>query len=307
MKLCVIIPVLNQNELAQACITQTYSVQGNEDVEYLVIDNNSNTPFSLLEVSNIPCKIIHLEENIGVYPIFWEALKYTDADVLMYIHSDVVIWEYDWAGKILHAFRNNSDLGLLGFIGSNEIDSMGGRGLGTKSNMQGRTLDYMKTMFADMPMNVADSKTFQKWTGSTAEFHGGRLNDLKLYKSAVIDGCVMIFKRSLLEEIEQRNELPNHHFYDRILSCETMEHGQKVGTLGIAFDHISGQTANTQLKYFNDTSRWFKERDCDTLEKVRDKYNVNLPASWDQANYLVAEKMFLDEYREEKKIIPIKI
>ena len=71
------------------------------------------------------------------------------------------------------AFARDAQLGLLGFVGSSEIDSAGGRGLGTMLNFQGIGL------------------------GTSAEQHGRRMTDLQ--PAAVLDGCALIFRRLTLK------------------------------------------------------------------------------------------------------------
>jgi GT2 family glycosyltransferase len=282
MKLAIIIPVLNQFEVAKACLETIYCRSDlNLNSEFILVDNGSDTLLSDQIKQTGRVKVIRNEENVGTYPIFWQALQLTDADVIVFLHSDVAIWEMDWDGKVLHAFKNNKDLGLLGFIGSDEIDYLGGRGYGTMSNMKGKHLDGYGP----------------GWQGSPAEYHGKRLEDLKVYDSAVVDGCVMAFRREVLETIQQREDFPIHHFYDRLLSVETLEHGFKVGTLGIAFDHFNGQTANTQQSYRDSAIQWF-------IKKGRP---MKVPDSPDLSIYYEAESQFLSEYKDSKHFIPLHV
>lgn len=280
MKLCVVIPSLNQREMLRTTYEQIKSVTEPTtlDVEFLMIDNGSDVPLTEEEVPG--ARIVRLEKSIGVYPVFWEALKHTDADVLAFLHSDVVIWEQGWNARVEGAFGSDPRLGLVGFVGSDEIDSSGGRGLGTCSNFMGRTL--------------TSPRTGVQWTGSRAEQHGKRV--VGLNHAAVEDGCVMIFRRSVLEAIPQRTNFPPHHFYDRLMSCEVRERGFDIRTMGIEFDHFSGQTVGREQKYYDMARAW-----CET-------WNVPIPNdNTDMAIYQEGERQWLSEYRDKKHFIPCKV
>jgi GT2 family glycosyltransferase len=284
MKLAVVFPVLNQLELADAAIgLALYQLSGKNDVELIVIDNASAKPLEDF-YKDIPHKIIRLEKNIGVYPTFWEALKHTDADILAFFHSDMIVEEKDWDTRILDVFRVHDRLGLVGFIGSDQIDFNGGRGNGTTSNFQG-----IKTVHRDKLGNQ------KEWQGSPAGAHGR--TEKGLTRAVVVDGCAMVFRRSVLEAIKQRENFPPHHFYDRLLSCEVRELGFEVGVLGIECDHISGQTVNQENAYSIMAQEWATAHGL-TMEGVH---------NWDSVLYREAEKQWLMEYRDQKHLVPVKL
>ena len=287
MKLAIIFPVLNQHDLANASIDFAVKLLGtNKDRELIVIDNASDQPLEGFPhfADKVEGKIVRLYNNIGVYPIFWEALKHTDADILAFFHSDLVISEKDWDLKVMEQFEQNSKLGLLGFIGSNEIDGSGGRGLGTTSNFQGLQVTHNN--------KKGEAK---QWQGSPAEPHGKRYNGFT--RAAVVDGCAMIFRRSALEQIAQRNDFPPHHFYDRLLSCEVREKGYEMGVLGIGCDHISGQTVNQEPAYGLMAEKWAREHGLD----------LGGFHNWDMVLYREAERMWLNEYKNQKGLVPCKL
>ena len=290
MKLALIVPVLNQHDLAQTAIDFALeNLSGNNLVQIIVLDNGSDVPFLYhgvnLEIHpKVTVDVIRLEKNIGVYPTFWEALKHTDADVLAFIHSDLIIEEKGWDTNVLKYFDEiEPRMGLMGFIGSNEIDWHGGRGAGTTSNFLGlETETHTKT------------GEVKKWKGSPAEAHGRRSTVYSL--ASVVDGCVMIFRRSVLEQIKQRPEFPPHHFYDRLLSCETRELGYEVGVLGIGCDHISGQTVNQENAYHIMAKEWLDNHPT---------AHRDLPS--DSEIYLEAERQWLSEYRDNKHLVPTRV
>lgn len=301
MKLAVVFPVMNQHDLAKTAVDFAASYMERAG-DVLVLDNASDPEFTypqfvaqLKEMSIVNDKvdgqsvepgrtrinIARFNKNIGVYPTFWEALKHTDADVLAFLHSDLIICEKGYDQRILRAFEENPKIGLIGFIGSDEIDPAGGRGGGTTSNFQDSV--HMR--------KKADGEN-KVWRGSPAEAHGKRYSGYT--PAAVVDGCAMVFRREVLEKIKQRADFPPHHFYDRLLSCETREAGYEVGVMGIGCDHISGQTANTQPDYGREWA---------------EAHGLTKPdgETWDRVIYLEAERQWLSEYRDTKQFIPCKV
>lgn len=313
MKLAVVFPVHNQHLLSEAVLdVAKANLSGEYDVQFLVIDNASDTPFipslTPLEKGTFKLTLVRLMKNIGVYPIFWEALKHIDSsyDIIAYLHSDVFVAEEGWDKRVIQAFEENPNLGLLGFIGSNEIDAAGGRGLGTTSNFMGN--EYKKNI---PHPEIPGESAVQTWFGSAAEIHGKRNEGYS--KAAVVDGCVMIFRRMVFRTVSdgekidlpipQRLDFPPHHFYDRLLSCEVAEAGWEVGVLGIGFDHISGQTVNQESSYSEMAAEWGMEH---LLITSPDQYMTPAgPAhNWDTVLYTEAEGQWLHEYRDIKHFIP---
>ena len=290
MKLTAVFPVHNQFPLCEAVLdVAKQNLSGEMDVEFLVIDNGSDTPFlptlPLTEKGVFYFRVVRNQNNRGVYPLFWEALDHTtSSDIVAVFHSDVFIAEKGWDKRVIEAFQGNEKLGLLGFIGSNEIDGSGGRGLGTMSNFQGN--EYHGHHHTDA--------SWGNWKGSPAEIHGRR--ETGIAKAAVVDGCVMIFRRSVLEQIKCRPDFPPHHFYDRLLSCEVRELGYEVGVLGVACDHISGQTVNQEPNYHTMAEEWATAHGIAKHE-----------GGWDSTLYLEAEHQWLNEYRDIKHLVPCKV
>jgi cellulose synthase/poly-beta-1,6-N-acetylglucosamine synthase-like glycosyltransferase len=288
MKLSVVIPVLNQFPLATTAIDfAIQNLSGENDVEVIVLDNGSSSELRYhpgFVADNFNIIIRRSENNIGVYPTFWWGLKEATGDVLAFLHSDMIVTEKDWDKRVLQAFSDQK-LGLLGFIGSNEIDRFGGRGFGTTSNFQGDS--YINSDGIGIKMG---------WKGSPASAHGKQ--DAGYSRAAVIDGCAMIFRRSVLEAIKQRENFPPHHFYDRLLSCETRELGYEVGVLGIECDHISGQTVNVEESYNDMAKDWCESHGIGRLPEDH---------NWDTVVYKTAEHAWLSEYRDIKHFIPCKV
>lgn len=285
MKLSVVFSIHNQFPLARvAIVNAARNITDKKKSHFFIIDNASENP--LLNMTPTPDLL--LSENIGVYPLFWLALKHMsidpdirDSDVIAFLHSDLIITEPGWDRRVLAEFEKRPHLGLMGFIGSNQIDKAGGRGLGTTSNFQGNWYTEDDESGGEI-----------KWKGSKAKIHGAVSSGYS--RAAVVDGCAMVFRRSVLEQIKQRENFPPHHFYDRLLSSEVRELGYEIGVLGVACDHISGQTVNQEPGYAAMAEKWAMEHGL----KLGNAHN------WDTVLYKEAERQWLSEYRDQKHLVP---
>jgi GT2 family glycosyltransferase len=284
-RVSVIIPVLNQFDLVEKTL-EYLSQELPRPYELLIIDNGSDVPF---ETKFPDVKILRIDEPIGSYPTFKVGLQEAEGEILAFFHSDFFVYDKDWSRKVLAEFDKDTQLGMIGFIGSNEIDSAGGRGLGTTSNFQGkRTLKTISLQGAD--------RTYTYWEGSPAAVHG-KIN-AGFTRAAVVDGCCMILRRTALEDIGFRENFGIHHFYDKLISTQLLEKQWKIGVLGIECDHISGQTVNQEQKYKDAVRDW----------AIKNHYHPGgLGINWDDFVYHYSENYWLKEYRDTKHIIPIKV
>lgn len=306
MKLSIVIPCMNQLPLVRAVYNQlrTVTSQVEQEVEFVIIDNGSNPR---IDESDVPgAKIVRFDKSVGVYPTFRIGFENTTGDVVAFFHSDLVVWEWNWNGRVIEEFGRRERLGMIGFIGSNQIDMAGGRGLGTTSSFMGKTLNLTSThrdaKWEDISKGDTDKAqvvetVIQSWTGSPASAHGKV--DSGFSNAAVVDGCAMIIRREAWNEIGYREDFPLHHFYDRLISTQLLEKKWQIGVLGIGIDHISGQTVNAEDGYKTIAREWMLSHGV----KEGDVYLVNP----DDGIYRIAEKMWLEEYRDRKHLVPITV
>jgi len=277
MSLSIIVPFLNSYDLAEAVIASLQQNIADPRTEIVALNNGSTGgPFNL--PSHPSTRVVTLPENIGTYAVFELAptLASRGCEIVGVLHSDLFVHERGFDRRIADAFASWPQLGLVGFVGSNEIDRSGGRGLGTVSNFLG----------------ASTTRNGRVWQGSPAAVHGR--SSAGIERAAVVDGCAMIFRRSTLSSIPRFPNFPPHHFYDRLLSCQVMELGYLVAVMGIACDHISGQTASGASGYLDLAKQWCKQHLG--LENCND---------WDLEIYRQAEARWLNEYRDRKRFIPL--
>lgn len=285
-RLSIVIPVLNQHDLAMAIVEQLIKATDflTVDTDILIIDNGSNEK---LATNHPKVRVVRNEKSTGVYATFEQGFRETTGDVVLFMHSDLAIWEDGWNRRMMDDFDADKRLGMVGFIGSNEIDNAGGRGLGTVSNFMGKTLTSSHRFSA--------LENFKIWTGSPAEVHGKRTTTL--VPAAVVDGCAMAIRRSTWADIGYRTDYIFHHFYDKIISCQVLEHGWKIGVLGIECDHFSGQTVNQEPAYRDAAILWGKTHGLGNM-----KFD-----NADEVVYKDSETKFLREFRDEKHLIPLHV
>jgi glycosyltransferase involved in cell wall biosynthesis len=253
------------------------------DNEIIVIDNGSDNQFQFAGV-----KIVRNEINIGTYPIYKQGLDVSSGDVIAFLHNDLFVWEKGWDKRVLDLFESNPKVGLVGFVWSTSMDVDGGRGTGTAGNFQGRQ--------------------WKEWCGTLAELHGRRMS--RNERAVVVDGLSMIFRKEALEAIGFVEDMPPHHFYDKLMSCQTIEKGWEVWGIGIECDHISYQTSGTQDKYTMLIKEWAKKYlDIDNCQEYCKREHIGSSPidGWDFICYREAERRFLKEYRDNKHFIPLSI
>lgn len=271
MTLLVIVLIHNRFDLAADVMRQLRQVT--DEATIVIVDNGSAH-----SIADEPWAegfgVLRVAENFGNYPVFSLGKSLAGplkADVLAFLHSDLFVWEQGWDRRVREAFERDPKLGLIGVVGSSEIDENGGRGSGTVLNFQGRR------------------------GGGRAEDHGRR--ETGLVPAAVVDGCAMIFRRECLDALEDRETFPPHHFYDRLLSCQALEAGWRVGVLGVAVDHLGGQTAVLEPGWHALCEQWCRQRGAAPPTE----------GGWELMLYREAEKTFLQEYRYTKGFIPLRV
>ena len=265
MNLAVIIPVYNRHEITLEALKHL-ALTSKTNPRVVVLDNGSDELFSdYLQKINLPFTGIRLEiirtaENKGVWPTFKQGFDATTEDILAYLHNDLWVYHEGWDKVLLDAFEKDPLLGLVGFVGSNQWDWDGGRGLGTMSNFQGRP-----------------------GAGSPAEVHGARILGDEVYPALVVDCCAMVMRRAAMEMITFF-DFPPHHFYDRLYSFHMLNLNWHTAVAPIACDHVSGQTANTQQGWHNAAQQWAEAN------------GLGLDETWDNTVYKAAERRFFEVF-----------
>lgn len=234
--------------------------------DIVMVDNGSLPAYEQIGDINIRYKV-----NVGGNSVFhrWKVDDWfggREPDLLAFFHCDLMIHEEGWDNRVIEQFEADPDLALVGFVGSHEIDELGGRGAGTMLNYAGKFFPGIGQ-------------------ASPAEAHGRRMTGFE--PAAVLDHCSMIFRREMLEQLTpQENNYAPFHFYDRILSCEVLEKGWHIGVLGIEVDHFSGGTGPGAGEADALMRRWLNEE------------NILFPKDRpDVAMYIESERRFKSRFK----------
>jgi len=235
MKVAVAIPVLGRTDLLEACLTQVVRTVSDPSTEIIVIDNTPD--LDVITTHAGLCGTITKEHgrtryfapdhSLGIFDSIRYAADHTDADILAFIHYDVLIWDVGWDLCIAHAFEEDAKLGLAGLVGAFGLAPDGGR-IGTHSRLIG-----------------------QQWggngTGEIWRIHGAWTPDDGM-ASATLDGCGIFYRRNTIPTLLDQDYPGLHHWYDREVCCAWLADGWHIRTLPIRADH-GGGAAGSQPAY----------------------------------------------------------
>jgi hypothetical protein len=237
MRLATVVYSTDHEVFTQLAVIYLQVASDPDLTKIVVIDNGSKVPFAKTGDINI-----RYEENIGGNAVFhrWMTDGWfpEEPEFIAFLHCDLFVHEHHWDDRVLAAFDADPKLDLIGFVGSNQIDTAGGRGGGTMLNFTGALFEGIGV-------------------GSPAEAHGRRIRGL--HPAAVVDHCAMILRTSTLKELTpQEGNYAPEHFYDRLLSCEILQRGGHIGVLGVECDHFSGGIGPGMTSANALRTRWLK-------------------------------------------------
>ncbi|MFA5999240.1 MAG: glycosyltransferase [Candidatus Babeliales bacterium] len=278
------LPVVEGHELTKVALDHLTKNAVMSTTIPVVIDNGSATPYNCdppfeicKEINGYKVGLISNKENIGYYqPLKQLYDQYPDEQYIGLMHNDLMLYEQGWDRRMLQAFEEDPELGLIGLCGSREVDERGGRGGHTVCNFMGRDVLVGE----------------QVWHGQDPSA-GRRIEGIE--PAIVLDSLFMLFRReaipSLVRDHEDWDDITLAHFYDRIWPIRVIEDGWHVITMGSDNDHIGGMTTTGNERYRNDCIKFLDER--------------GIPYDNPETEmYLVAERRYLEEYRDQKHWLP---
>lgn len=299
-RLAAVITVVDSWEVAQESLKYLTESSTPELTEVILLNNGSfEGPKEDLTVK-YPKDFAFVEfpENVGANGVFHKMLPVLDKmntqwpekynfDVVAYFHNDLMVREPNWDSRILQAFDKDSNLALAGFLGSNEIDGAGGRGLGTTSSYMG--LEY------------------ETISATPAEIHGRRT--IGTEAAAVLDHVSMIFRIAMLKQLPASEEsgYAPHHFYDRILSCEVLNRGWHIAMIGIQCDHSGGGTGLCKVPHEGPELGVLNRDELYKKWLTQKEIPFTAEDNLDLLVYKEAERIFLDKWRDSMQFVPVKV
>ena len=303
------LPVVEGHELTKVALEHLTKNSVLGETIPIVIDNGSVKSYEqfLSDDADCDCKnmngkqigLIRNEENIGFYqPLKQLYDQYPDEEIIGIMHNDLMLYEQGWDRRMVMAFHEDPQLGLIGLCGSKEVDAMGGRGSYTVCNFMGRDVQ------------VGD----KIWKGQDPSA-GRRIDGIE--PAIVLDSLFMLFRREVIPQLVHDNEkwsdITLAHFYDRIMPIRTIEAGYHVITMGSDNDHIGGLTTTGNERYRDDCIKFLDDRGIEwRLPPGEEAPNMSLDPDYrikpcgnpETQMYLVAEDRYLQEYKWRKRWIP---
>lgn len=216
MKMSIAVTALNQIEHVKKFI-ESIEKTTDEISELIILDNGSTEDVAGLTVDlKYPVQYIRNDENVGLFSGYNQIIKASKNEWVAIFHNDIVIHEKGWDTRVkavvdtLQSFGRK--IGIVGFAGGNGLGADGAR-LGFMSNLR-----------------------------DVAEIHGRRMTDFA--PAIVLDGCVLIMNKKMLEAVGGFDELYKvHHIYDYDISIASIKAGFYNLVVGIDFTHEGGITA----------------------------------------------------------------
>ena len=162
------------------------------------------------------------EHNRGLLSSYQEGYEQSTADVLAFIHDDVVIYEEGWDARVLAEFDDPA-VGIVGFGGALVHGSP----------------DLYKTPYRLEQLG----RSFYLSNVDDAEVHGERFDGS--CDVAVLDGFALVVRRSLLDRVGgwPVGTPVGYSLYDYWLCCVAHRFGYRVRLVGVRCHHLGGLTA----------------------------------------------------------------
>lgn len=267
MRIALGVPVLNKPQMTATFLEHlNATVVDPTSMVVVIIDNASDPEYHLgaLPETPFPCYIVRNDVNEGYYSPLRTLVEMWDYEILALAHNDILIYENGWDRRLRESYVGNTQLGVVGFCGSSQVDDQGGRGQGTMMNFRGTP-------------GLGQAQAGLRITG--------------LEPAAILDSMFMAFRRELAIKLLEGEEPTPAHFYDKIWPMRALEWGWRVGILGVEIDHLGGTTLVAEPAFWHDMVRWCRAQGIAAENPT-------------MALYLEAERRWLTEFRAEKRVMP---
>ncbi len=202
------LPAIGQQDLLNRCLSLLRKNMRGTRAELRVIDNGSIPP---LQVYHALGTVSRMENNLGMVEGLVFAMRHSLADILVYSHTDFLIYEAGWDLKLASYFEADDQLGLIGAVGARVAAANGGR----------------EEVFCSF---------------RNGHEHGWQTPP-GIHPVALLDGCFMAFRRRDLDRIGIDRSFSPHHFYDKDWSLSFVLAGARVGVIDLDCEHLGGQTS----------------------------------------------------------------
>ena len=156
----------------------------------------------------------------------------TDAKVVGFLHSDLLVHEFNWDERVLAEFTK-PEVAVVGFVGAMRLGH---------EDIYKIPWDYRQLARADVWSNLTD------WQN-----HGQR--ETASRQVAVVDSCAVFVRRELLRRVGgwPVGTYPNSsHCSDLWICCMAHRLGLRVRMVGVSCTHRSGGKGDAGVRWLND-------------------------------------------------------
>lgn len=214
------VPVVGQEEMAYECtrlLTENALEFMTGKTKIYIVDNGSKQSFIVSSIRN--------EENLGMVATLKQCMDNSEAEILVYAHSDFMVHHKGWDLLLKSHFVMDEKLGMVVSMGCQQADANGGR-----------SRCFCSFVFDGVVHGKAPSK------------EGNFV--------AMADGCFLAMRRSIMDVCGIPDlRFPVHHFYERDWILEMVTSGYRAKVIPLDADHLSGQTACQP-----ECQEWFNQR-----------------------------------------------
>lgn len=220
MVIDICLPTLNQAKSTQATLESFKNTQAIEH-RYIIVDNGSTPPVRdwLLGLTGDDI-VIRNSENVGLPKAMNQARKVSDADFILYTHTDVLMYEQDWDTKITKILEGLGSVGVAGAFGA--------LGLGTGDLYQS---PYRMQQLVRTRTLAGNKCRLNPLVHGQMQFHE------EFQRCAVLDGFLLIVRNGLTFWDQSV-----HHMYDNDICFESMDKGWQNIVINLDIDHLGGKT-----------------------------------------------------------------
>lgn len=190
---------------------------------------------------------VYNERILPAYQAIFEAAK--GADILFYVHDDVICHEQDWDLRVLKEFEDQ-EVGMVGFAGAPGYCHP----------------DLYAVPFSHLAMGrVGFKSNMRNWRQHGAFFNG-------TCDVSVVDGFAFAIRRDLLEKVGgwPVDSPLGYYLYTEWLCCEVKRQGKRIRLVGVDCDHLNGKTSSIAniTDDFMEAHRFLYEHNRDVLPMI---------------------------------------
>ena len=204
-KVSIIIPTKDNLKLLSRCIRSLEYNTDYENLEIIIVNNNSSDPETLSYLESLPYDVIDYDEKFNFSKLNNLAVDKATGDYLLFLNDDVEALEENWLNEMV-CLCQQTDVGIVG-----------AKLLYNDNTIQHAGMAHLKNGFYFHPYHKLPSNSKQNF---------GLINCLRECSS--VTGACMLIRKSLFEKIGRFDNTFDVYYGDSDLCQSAQDHGFKV-------------------------------------------------------------------------------